>query len=111
VSAFASMDRGRPGAGRRRERSDLYATILEVVKRYEGDGRITRISYGAGMPVDRLRSSVERLVSLGLVQTTPRDGFVTYGITARGQEFLDTYWKMRGFIEMLEAGAPSPRPR
>jgi predicted transcriptional regulator len=112
VSAFASMDRGRPPPGRRRERSDLYATILEVVKRYEGDGRITRISYGAGMPVDRLRSSVERLARLGLLKTTPQDGFVTYDITARGQEFLDTYWKMRGLIEMLDAGAPpGARPR
>jgi predicted transcriptional regulator len=103
VPAFASMDREKPGAGRRRERTDLFATILEVVKRYEGDGRITRISYGAGMPVDRLRSSVERLVSLGLVKTTPQEGYVTYDITARGQEFLDTYWKMRGFTELLES--------
>lgn len=106
------MDRGRPGAGRRRERTDLFATILEVVKRYEGDGRITRISYGAGMPVDRLRSSVERLVSLGLLKSTPQDGFFTYDITARGQEFLDTYWKMRGFTELLEGrDGPPSRPR
>lgn len=92
----------RPAVNRRREQSDLYATILEVVKRHEGTGRITRISYGAGMPVDRLRSAVERLAALGLLEVRPQDGFVTYDITARGQEFLNTYWKMRGFTEMFE---------
>ena len=102
MPAFASLERPRPPAGRRREQSDLYATILEVVKRYEGVGRITRISYGAGMPVDRLRQAVGRLESLGLVRARAMDGFTTYDITARGQEFLDTYWKMRGFIELLE---------
>jgi predicted transcriptional regulator len=107
VPAFASFERPRPPPGRRREQSDLYATILEVVKRYEGDGRITRISYGAGMPVDRLRTAVDRLQALGLVRARPQDGFVTYDVTARGQEFLDTYWKMRGYIELLEGRAPS----
>lgn len=106
MPAFASLDRRRP-SGRRREQSDLYATILEVVKRYEGDGRITRISYGAGMPVDRLRTAVDRLESLGLVRARPMDGFVTYDITARGQEFLDTYWKMRGYMELFEDAGPA----
>ena len=110
VPAFGSVERPRPPPGRRREQSDLYATILEVVKRYEGDGRITRISYGAGMPVDRLRQAVERLVALGLLRTRPEDGYVTYDITARGQEYLDTYWKMRGYMELLEGRPPPPPP-
>jgi predicted transcriptional regulator len=95
---------------RRREVSDLYATVLEVVKRYHGAARITRISYGAGMPVDRLRNFVERLQSLGLLRSEESDGRAIYDITPRGQEFLDTYWKMRGYIEVLE-GAPSPDER
>ncbi len=93
---------------RRREPSDLYATILEVIKRYRGQGRVTRISYGAGMPVDRLRSSLDRLVRLGLVDLRPQDGYVAYDITARGQEFLTTYWKMRGFVEVLERDPDQP---
>ncbi len=99
------MLNGREGSGtpRRREATDLYATVLEVVKRYHGAARITRVSYGAGMPVDRLRSLVERLVSLGLLKTEDLDGRPVYDITPRGQEFLSTYWKMRGFIEVLEA--------
>jgi predicted transcriptional regulator len=91
------------GAGRRREVTDLFATVLEVVKRYHGAARITRVSYGAGMPVDRLRSLVERLVGLGLLKSEEIDGRPAYDITPRGQEFLTTYWKMRGFIEVLES--------
>jgi len=89
------------GGARRREATDLYATVLEVVKRHHGAARITRVSYGAGMPVDRLRVLVGHLVDLGLLAKEDLDGRPTYGITARGQEFLDTYWKMRGFIEGL----------
>jgi predicted transcriptional regulator len=87
---------------RRREATDLYATVLEVVKRYHGAARITRVSYGAGMPVDRLRLLMDRLLSLGLLQSEEVDGRPVFDITARGQEFLDTYWKMRGFVEGLE---------
>jgi predicted transcriptional regulator len=87
---------------RRREVSDLYATVLEVVKRYHGAARITRVSYGAGMPVDRLRNLVDRLLIAGLLKSDEVDGRPVYEITARGQEFLDTYWKMRGYVEALD---------
>ncbi|HZY71154.1 MAG TPA: winged helix-turn-helix domain-containing protein [Thermoplasmata archaeon] len=96
--------------GRRREQSDLFATILEVVKRYHGEGRITRISYGAGMPVDRLRSSVDRLVALGLLKRTDRGDHLTFDITPRGQEFLNVYWKLRGFTEEFEHPPGEYRP-
>ncbi|HTT15152.1 MAG TPA: winged helix-turn-helix domain-containing protein [Thermoplasmata archaeon] len=107
-------------AARRREVTDLYATVLEVVKRYHGEARITRVSYGAGMPVDRLRNFVERLIALGLLHSEELDGRPAYEITVRGQEFLDTYWKMRGYVELLERppgersgrrrGAGGPQP-
>ncbi|MGA7475762.1 MAG: winged helix-turn-helix domain-containing protein [Thermoplasmata archaeon] len=101
---------GTPGSPRRREVSDLYATVLEVVKHYHGAARITRISYGAGMPVDRLRNFVDRLQSLGLLKSEELDGRAVYDITARGQAFLDTYWKMRGYIEVFEQ-PPDPDER
>ena len=103
------MDGG-PSSPRRREVSDLYATVLEVVKRYHGAARITRISYGAGMPVDRLRNFVDRLQLLGLLKSGELDGRAVYDVTPRGQEFLDTYWKMRGYIEVFEQ-APGPGGR
>ncbi len=92
-----------PRPPRRREKSDLYAAILEVVKRHRGAARITRVSYGAGMPVDRLKVAVDRLVGLGLLQRLEMDGFAVYEVTARGQEFLTTYWRMRGFIELFDS--------
>jgi predicted transcriptional regulator len=88
-------------SGRRREATDLYATVLEVVKRYHGAARITRVSYGAGMPVDRLRAFLDRLLALGLLRSEELDGRPVFDITPRGQEFLDTYWKMRAYVEIL----------
>ena len=99
----------RGGPPRRREVTDLYATVLEVVKRYHGAARITRVSYGAGMPVDRLRNLLERLGALGLVRSEELDGRPVYEITPRGQEFLDTYWKMRAYVEILGPAGPSGR--
>lgn len=98
-------------APRRREATDLYATVLEVVKRYHGAARITRVSYGAGMPVDRLRSFVDRLLALGLLRSQELDGRPIYDITTRGQEFLDTYWKMRGYVEILGRPGEERKPR
>src|SRR5208282_5711187 len=91
---------------RRREATDLYATVLEVVKRYHGGARITRVSYGAGMPVDRLRILMDRLLSLGLLESEEVDGRPLFDVTARGQEFLDTYWKMNGYLTTLELYDP-----
>jgi predicted transcriptional regulator len=96
---------GKSGGPRRREVTDLYATVLEVVKRYHGAARITRVSYGAGMPVDRVRILVRRLIDAGLLRSEDLDGRPVYDITARGQEFLDTYWKMRGYVEVLDRSA------
>lgn len=96
------------GASRRREQTDLFATILEVVKRHQGRARITRVSYGAGMPVDRLRRAVERLMTLGLLASEDFDGHTVYAVTVRGQEFLNTYWKMRAYTEAL-SGPTEPR--
>ena len=97
-------------SSRRREVSDLYATVLEVVKHYHGAARITRVSYGAGMPVDRLRNFVERLLALGLLKSEELDGRPVYDITARGQVYLDTYWKLRGYLEGLERAPSDERP-
>ena len=96
---------------RRREVSDLYATILEVVKAHQGEARITRMSYGAGMPVDRLRPAVDRLIALGLLSAQADEDRTTYAITVRGHEYLTTYWRLRGFLESLpgeNGGARGP---
>ena len=94
-----SKDEG--AAVQRRNSVDIYSDILEVVKRHGGYGRITRISYGVGMPVDRLKKFLERLERFGLVKCEPESESLTYLVTQRGQEFLDTYWRMKGFLEIL----------
>ncbi|MCI4330674.1 MAG: hypothetical protein L3K19_02360 [Thermoplasmata archaeon] len=101
----APSDTASASGARRREQTDLYATILEVVKRHRGQARITRISYGAGMPVDRLRVSIDRLAALGLLRSRTDEGRTVYDVTPRGQEFLTLYWRMRAYTEMLD---PAP---
>ena len=100
---FGPIDPPRKGAtGGRRSPIDIYASILEVTKRYEGNGRVTRISYGAGMPVDRVRACLQKLAELGLARTSREEEGTYYSITARGQEFLDTYWRMRSYVGLLD---------
>lgn len=88
--------------GAKRSKADIYATILEVVRRNPGGGRITRVSYGVGVPLDRLRVMIEDLTNYGLLRRTTIEGETTYNTTPRGLEFLDTYWKMNGFLETFD---------
>jgi class 3 adenylate cyclase len=90
----------------KRSKADIYATILEVVRRNPGGGRITRVSYGVGVPLDRLRPMMNDLTGFGLLRRNTVDGETTYTATPRGLEFLETYWKMNGFLETFEE-APS----
>lgn len=92
---------------RRREPTDLWATILEVVKAHQGSARVTRISYGAGMPVDRLKPILQRLAVLGLVRARVEEDHTTFEITPRGYEFVSLYWRLKAFTE--EAPDPSGR--
>jgi class 3 adenylate cyclase len=90
----------------RRAKVDIYASILEVVRRFPGGGRITRISYGVGVPLDRLRAMVGELTSFGLIRKNVVDDETRYSVSTRGLEFLETYWKMNAFLEAFE-GAPT----
>ena len=83
----------------KRSKTDLYAEVLEVISHYPEGARITKLSYGVGVPVDRLKVLVERLCRFGLARKAADDAGVYYGVTPRGLEFLDTFWKMKGFLE------------
>ena len=83
----------------KRSRVDLYAEILQVIIRYPEGARITRLSYGVGVPVDRLKQLVESLCYYGLARKSCDEEVTVFRVTPRGLEFLDTYWKMRGFLE------------
>jgi len=97
------------GGRTKRSKADLYATILEVIRTYPEGERITRISYGVGVPVDRLKAMVEKLSSAALVRKIAADGdekgAYYYSVTPRGLEFLDTYRKMKGFLEAFGEGS------
>jgi class 3 adenylate cyclase len=86
----------------KRSKADIYASILEVVRRTPGGRRITKVSYGVGVPLDRLRVMVDDLVAFGLVRKTTAEGETTYTATQRGVEFLETYWRMNAFLESFE---------
>jgi predicted transcriptional regulator len=87
----------------KRSKVELYATVLEVIKVHPEGARITKMSYGVGVPIDRLKPILKDLISFGLVQTLIDDqneeGSVFYTLTPRAFDFLETYWKMRSFLE------------
>ena len=85
----------------KRSKADLYAAVLEVLIRYPEGGKITSISYGVGVPIDRLRAMLEDLSDFGLARKMADNETVYYFATPRGLEFLDTYWRMRGFLEIF----------
>jgi predicted transcriptional regulator len=85
----------------KRSRPDLFAAILEVISHYPEGARITKLFYGVGVPVDRLKLLVEKLCRLGLARRDSDQEGVYYGVTLRGLEFLDTFSKMKSFLEEL----------
>jgi class 3 adenylate cyclase len=72
------------------------------VRRYDGGARVTRISYGVGVPLDRLKEMIESLTSFGLLRRLEKEGEVRYMATTRGLEFLETYWKMNAYLETFD---------
>jgi predicted transcriptional regulator len=99
-SPLYGADRQGP-LGARRSPLDLYAELLEVLRRAASPCRITRLSYAVGMPVDRTHRAVNFLVQLGLV-TRVADETPAWRLTRRGYEFLQTYWKLRSFLGPVE---------
>ena len=72
----------------RRTRYDIYLDVLETLRR-RGACPITRISYGAGIPVDRAKRIVKFLVSRDLLKEENIEDRKLYRITGRGGELLD----------------------
>ena len=80
---------------------DIYADILEVLKRRPEGSLVTRISYGAGLPVDRVKPMLETLANFGLLSIRLAGESRFFHITRRGLEFLDAYRKIQGFMTFL----------
>lgn len=52
---------------KKRSRTDIYADILEVLKHRPEGALVTRISYGAGLPLDRIKPMLKTLADFGLL--------------------------------------------
>ena len=86
---------------KKRSRVDIYADILEVLKRRPEGATVTRISYGAGLPLDRIKPMLEALSNFGLLSLRTAGESRFYHITRRGIEFLEAYRKVQSFMTFL----------
>ncbi len=83
---------------KRRNRYDIYMDTLETIRR-KGVSPITRISYGANLPVDRAKEVVQFLSSRGLVKEEEYGNTRGFRITARGGEFLAALHTVKMYID------------
>lgn len=83
----------------RRTRYDIYQDILETVRRRGATG-ITRISYGANLPVDRAKESVGFLMKKGLIDEEEYGGNMKYVLTGKGGEFLNALKTVKKYLQV-----------
>jgi predicted transcriptional regulator len=86
---------------RRRTKYDIYADTIEIIAR-KGLCSLTRVSYGANMPVDRTKKILNFLVSHGFVNEVMVGDSRKYRVTKWGLEYLETFKRMRKFFAALE---------
>ena len=86
---------------KKRARVDIYADILEVLKHRPEGALVTRVSYGAGLPLDRVKPMLETLANFGLLSIRISGESKFYHITRRGIEFIEAYRKVQGFMTYL----------
>ena len=86
---------------RRRTKYDIYADIIGVIVRKDLCS-LTRISYGANMPVDRAKRVLNFLVSHGFVREIEIEDRKKYRATKWGLEYLETFKRMRKFFAALK---------
>jgi predicted transcriptional regulator len=82
----------------RRTRYDIYQDILETLRRKGATG-ITRISYGANLPVDRAKEAVEFLKDHALLEEYDYGDNTKYILTGRGGEFLNALKTVKKYIQ------------
>jgi predicted transcriptional regulator len=85
----------------RRTKYDIYADVIEMIAR-KGLCSLTRVSYGANMPVDRTKKVLSLLVSHGFIRELTVGDSRKYRATKWGLEYLETFKRMRKFFAALE---------
>ena len=86
---------------RRRTKYDIYADSVEVIAK-KGLCSLTRVSYGANMPVDRAKKTLNFLVSHGFIKEINVGDRRKYRATKRGLAYLETYKRMQRFFAALK---------
>ncbi len=86
---------------RRRTKYDIYADAIEVIAK-KGLCSLTRVSYGANMPVDRAKKILNFLASHGFVREVALGDYRKYRATKWGLEYLETFKRMKRFFAALE---------
>ena len=84
----------------RRTKYDIYADILEMIAK-KGLCSLTRVSYGANMPVDRTKKELEFLVRHGFINEVHLEDTKKYRATKWGLDYLETFKRMRKFFAAL----------
>lgn len=98
---------------KKRGRLDIYADILEVLRRQPQGVLITRISYGAGLPIDRIKPMLNALTHCELVAVQAKGDPLQssllqrrfFYVTRKGLEFLVAYRKIHDLLTDLETEA------
>ena len=101
---------------KKRQQLDIYADILEFLKRHPDGCQVTRLSYGAGLPIDRIKPMLDTLHHHELIKVhvvgVPLQVNLNqrkyYGITRKGLEYLEAYKKIQGLITYLETETRRP---
>ncbi len=86
---------------RRRTKYDIYADIVAAVA-MKGSCSLTRISYGANLPVDRAKKILNFLISHGFLREITAGDSKMYRTTKWGLEYLKTFRQMQKFFAALE---------
>jgi len=87
---------------KRRTRWDIYHDILDTIRR-KGSVGVTRISYGANLPVDRAREAVRFLIARGLIKEEEYGGVRGYILTPRGGELLQALKTVNKYVSNNES--------
>ena len=84
-----------------RTRIEIYASILQNLDVMSETGlKITRISYGAGIPTDRARKYVELMRDAGLIKLKQEDNSY-FIITTHGIKFLEAFHILQGYLDEM----------
>lgn len=87
---------------KKRTRIDIYASMIKIIDQHDEKGiRLTRVAYGAGIPTDRARAFIDKLMTSGLVAPKKEDNRF-YVSTKHGQKFLDSYYVLKGYLDSIE---------